>query len=119
MKKILSWSLTFLISFIFDFSILYFFGTKDIGLCLSIAFLISSVVSNLVNKETDIFERITKLLPPIFQQLDGHINNLFEKSQNQEELISELETKVQDLESKVSELEDEIEEIKNPRDYRI
>lgn len=102
-------------SFIFDFCILYFFGTKDVWLCLSISFLLTNITASMIrhhlNKDTEV---IQKLLPS-FENLDNHINQLYDNTRNQEEKIYDLESKIEELETKISELDSRLDEIENPR----
>jgi len=106
-----------LFSFVIDFCILYFFGTKDIGLCLSISFIASSLTMGLIRLKTDTSKEILNKLLPSFQQLDGHINTLYDSSRETDEKIQELESKIDDLEFKISDLEDRISEIESPSRY--
>jgi len=103
-----------LISFVIDFCILYFFGTKDIGLCLSISFIVSSLTMGLIRQRTDTSKDILEKLLPSFQQLDDHINTLYEGRQESDEKILDLESKIEELENKVIELEDRLDEFENP-----
>ena len=93
-----------LISFVIDFCILYFFGTKDIGLCLSISFIVSSLTMGLIRQRTDTSKDILEKLLPSFQQLDDHINTLNYCRQESDEKILDLESKIKEWENKVIEL---------------
>ncbi len=103
---LLFWALSFAV----DFSIIYFFGTKDIGLCASIAFLISSLTIGLIRQP----QEHLKSLIPIFSQLDDHINSSSNTSREHDEKLTELESKIEDLENQVEDLKARIDEIQNP-----
>jgi hypothetical protein len=94
--------LSFLIGFGVWFGIVYWIGTKDLGLCFVIALAMSSSVT--VAKEQ--LMSFCKNLFPIFQSLDSHINGLIDEKNLLKEQIQELEDKVKVLEDRIDDLED-------------
>lgn len=115
MVNYLIYFVVWIFSFTFDFCILYFFGTKDVWLCLTISFLLTSIsvtiIRNHLNKDSEV---IQKLLPS-FESLDNNINQLYENTTNHEDKIYELESKIEELENKISDLDSRLDEIENPK----
>lgn len=106
------------LSFIFDFCFLYFFGIHDVGLCLSISFLLANITSMITsmirhysNKDSEV---IQKLLPS-FESIDNNINQLYENNRNYEDRIYDLELKIEELKNKMDDLDSRLDEIENPK----
>lgn len=101
MKSML-WTIIFnLIGFGISFGIVYWIGTKDLGLCFVIALAMASSASN-AKQELSFF--IKKLLP-IFQSIDDNINGLISEKDRLEQQIEELEEKVRALDCRIDELQ--------------
>jgi hypothetical protein len=90
-----------LLGFCISFGIVYWIGTKDLGLCFVIALAMAGSTSA-AKEEVMSFG---KKLFPIFQSLDGHINNLIDEKNNLQEQIEELEEKVKALDYRIDDLE--------------
>jgi hypothetical protein len=108
---LLLWALSFAV----DFSILFFFGTKDTGLCASIAFLVSSLTIGLIRQP----QEHLKSLIPIFSQLDDHINSSSDTAREHDERLAELVSKIEDLENQVADLNTRIDELEHPPQINI
>ena len=100
MKKILIQSIMWIAAFAVNFCIVYYFGTDNIGLCGSIAFIAANL-SSLLIRITEGF----KDMIPIFQTIDDQINQIHENINNQDDRLNELESKIVLLEDKISEIE--------------
>jgi hypothetical protein len=97
-----SWAL----SFIFNYAMIYWLGTKDQGFCFVLAFLLANLTTGALNNR----KKDLKSFVPIFQQVDDNINRLFDiTSTTNNDLIE----KVEYLEEKIRLLEDEIENLKS------
>ena len=89
-----------IIAFSVNFCIVYYFGTDNIGLCGSIAF-VSANLSSILIRISEGFKEII----PTFQTIDNQINQIHENITNQDDRINELESKIILLEDKISEIE--------------
>jgi peptidoglycan hydrolase CwlO-like protein len=96
------WSiLGYVVGFLFSFAIVYWIGTKDLGLC----FVIALALANGTNAAQQEVRSLCKTLLPAFQQVDDNINSLFEVRNRLEEQIEELEDKIKDLDNRIDDLE--------------
>ena len=102
MKRLINQIFLWAIVFVVNFIILYYFGTKDLGLCGSIAFITANLWHLIYGESRNIF----KQLIPSFQEIDNNTNRLFEICREYEEKIEELSEKINQLENEISELTD-------------
>lgn len=99
----LLWSTLFsLIGFCISFGIVYWIGTKDLGLCFVIALAMAGSASA-AKQEVMSFG---KNLVPIFQSIDDNINGLIAERDRLEQEIDELSDRVKELDSRIDDLED-------------
>jgi peptidoglycan hydrolase CwlO-like protein len=98
---IFSWVLIFAL----DFAVLYFFGTKDLALCGSISFITANISAFVISTKKDTLQ----IQLPLYEEIDGHINRLFDICKEYEEKIQELSEKINQLENEISELTDKFE----------
>ena len=93
--------LGYVVGFAVSFGLVYWIGTKDLGLC----FVIAVALANGTNAAQQEVVSLLKKLVPIFQQVDDNINLLFDERTRLEQQIDELEDKVKDLDSRIDNIE--------------
>ena len=98
----LLWTIvTSLIGFAISFGIVYWIGTKDLGLCFVIALAMAGSASA-AKQEVLSFG---KNLYPIFVSLDDNINGLISEKERLEQELEEINDKIKDLDSRLENLE--------------
>lgn len=93
-----------LLGFSISFGIVYWIGTKDLGLCFVIALAMAGSASA-AKQEVMSFG---KNLVPIFQSIDDNINGLMAERDRLEQEIDDLGDRVKDLDSRIDELESRV-----------
>ena len=100
-KSFLRFLLLYSVGFGISFGIVYWIGTKDLGLC----FVIATALANSTSAAQQQLARFVEKLVPIFQSLDDNINNLMEEKNRLEIELSEIQDKLSALDSRIDDLE--------------
>ncbi len=87
----------YVIGFTLVFGMVYWIGTKDLGLC----FVIALAFINGTSAAQQEVKSLGKGMLPLFQQIDNNINHLLEKKNRFEEQISHLEEKLDAINTRI------------------